>query len=87
MTDGRFATTRWTVVNAAGRSDGRASEALAELCQVYWPPLYRYLRRRGYAAEQAQDLTQGFFARFLERESVRTADPARGRFRAFLLTR
>jgi RNA polymerase sigma factor (sigma-70 family) len=86
MTHGRFATTRWTMVNAAGRADGHAGEALAELCQIYWPPLYGYLRGRGYDAEQAQDLTQGFFARFLERESVRAADPTRGRFRGFLLT-
>ena len=85
--DRRFATTRWTMVNAAGhRSHPRAAEALAELCQIYWPPLYRYLRGRGHDAAEAQDLTQGFFVRFLERETVRVADPARGRFRAFLLT-
>ena len=84
---GGFATTRWTMVNAAGhRSDPRAADALAELCQIYWPPLYGYLRGRGYDAEKAQDLTQGFFARFLEKQSVGAADPARGRFRAFLLT-
>lgn len=91
MTDdrrrGAFATTRWTMVNAAGRSrDERASAALAELCEIYWPPLYGYLRGRGYRAEQAQDLTQGFFARLLETQAIRSADPARGRFRAFLLT-
>lgn len=91
MTDGprpgAFATTRWTVVNAAGGAgDGRASAALAELCEIYWPPLYGYLRGRGYRAEEAQDLTQGFFARLLETQAIRSADPARGRFRAFLLT-
>jgi RNA polymerase sigma factor (sigma-70 family) len=75
------------MVNAAGHpSDPRAASALAELCQIYWPPLYGYLRGRGYDAEKAQDLTQGFFARFLEKQSVGAADPARGRFRAFLLT-
>ena len=85
--DGRFATTRWTMVNAAGhRSDPRAEGALAELCQIYWPPLYGYLRRRGHAAEEAQDLTQGFFTSLLKRQSIRAANPARGRFRAFLLT-
>jgi RNA polymerase sigma factor (sigma-70 family) len=84
---GAFATTRWTVVNAAGGTgDGRASAALAELCEIYWPPLYGYLRGRGYRAEEAQDLTQGFFARLLETQAIRSADPARGRFRAFLLT-
>ena len=91
MTDGprrgAFATTRWTVVNAAGgTADGRAPAALAELCEIYWLPLYGYLRSRGHRAEEAQDLTQGFFARLLETQAIRTADPARGRFRAFLLT-
>jgi RNA polymerase sigma factor (sigma-70 family) len=87
VTGDRFATTRWTMVNAAGhRSDPRAGEALAELCHIYWPPLYRYLRGRGYKPDEAQDLTQGFFVRFLERHSVQAADPTRGRFRAFLLT-
>ena len=82
-----FATTRWTMVNAAGGPrDDRASAALAELCEIYWPPLYGYLRRRGYPAEEAQDLTQGFFARLLETHAIRSADPTRGRFRAFLLT-
>ena len=84
---GRFATTRWTMVNAAGhRSDPHAAAALGELCQIYWPPLYSYLRGRGHATEEAQDLTQGFFARLLERQDIRAADPARGRFRGFLLT-
>jgi hypothetical protein len=75
------------MIHAAGHlSDPRSAGALAELCQIYWPPLYGYLRGRGYDAEKAQDLTQGFFARFLEKQSVGAADPARGRFRAFLLT-
>jgi len=83
----RFATTRWTLVHAAGhRSNADAAAALAELCQIYWPPLYGYLRGRGHAAEEAQDLTQGFFARLLERQDIRTADQLRGRFRGFLLT-
>ena len=84
---GRFATTRWTMVNAAGHpSDPHTAAALAELCQIYWPPLYSYLRRRGHDAEQAQDLTQGFFAHLLERHDLRNVDQARGRFRGFLLT-
>ena len=83
----RFATTRWTMVNAAGgAADHRSAAALEELCEIYWPPLYAYLRGRGYPAEQAQDLTQGFFARLLETDGIRLADPARGRFRTFLLT-
>ena len=84
---GGFATTRWTIINAVGQtSQSQAAGALAELCEAYWPPLYAFLRRRGYPPEEAQDLTQGFFARLLETGSIRTADPARGRFRSFLLT-
>jgi RNA polymerase sigma factor (sigma-70 family) len=84
---GGFATTRWTMVSAAGGvSDPAAREALAELCQIYWPPLYNYLRRRGHDREEAEDLTQGFFASLLERQGLQSVDPARGRFRGFLLT-
>ena len=84
---GAFATTRWTIVNAVRQtSESQAAKALAELCEAYWPPLYGYLRRQGYRPEEAQDLTQGFFARLLETESIRTADRGRGRFRSFLLT-
>jgi len=75
------------MVNTAGhQSDPRAAAALGELCQIYWSPLYSYLRGRGHDAADAQDLTQGFFARLLERQDIRAADPARGRFRGFLLT-
>ena len=82
-----FATTRWTIVMAAGREASPASrEALAQLCELYWPPLYSYARRRGHSPEDAQDLTQGFFARFLEKRDVQDADPRRGRFRSFLLS-
>ena len=84
---GRFVTTKWSLVGAAGDgSDTQARDALAALCQTYWPPLYSYLRRHGHDREEAQDLVQGFFARLLERGDVRIADPARGRFRSFLLT-
>ena len=83
---GRFVTTRWTLVNAAGHGAESDGDALAELCQAYWPPLYAYLRRHGHDREEAQDLTQGFFARLLERRDIRMADPVRGRFRSFLLT-
>lgn len=71
----------------AGRGTGaERAEALAELCQLYWFPLYAFIRRRGKDEEQARDLTQAFFARLLEGDRLAVADPARGRFRAFLLT-
>jgi RNA polymerase sigma factor (sigma-70 family) len=84
---GKFATTRWSVVIAAGAdtSSSDADEALATLCETYWFPLYGYLRNRGHGAEDAQDLTQAFFARLLEKHAISQADPARGRFRSFLL--
>ena len=84
---GRFATTRWSLVLAAGAqgSSPDVHQALATLCETYWYPLYGFLRSRGYSAENAQDLTQAFFARLLEKHAVRHADPARGRFRSFLL--
>jgi RNA polymerase sigma factor (sigma-70 family) len=80
-------TTHWSVVLTAGRSDEpSAQEALAGLCQTYWYPLYAYVRGRGYSMHDAQDLTQGFFARLLERKWVENADQQKGRFRSFLLT-
>jgi len=82
----RFATTRWTMVLAAGkRSSPLAVRALEELCRDYWYPLYVYVRRRGYAKEDAEDLTQAFFARLLEKDYLRTAAREKGRFRTFLL--
>jgi RNA polymerase sigma-70 factor (ECF subfamily) len=81
-----FATTHWSVVLTAGTSDTtRAHAALANLCQTYWRPLYAYVRRRGYAAHDSEDLTQAFFARLLERKDVATVNPERGRFRSYLL--
>ena len=81
----RFETTRWSLVLAAGRDrDGRSAEALASLCEVYWYPVYALIRRQGYAADESADLTQEFFVRVLEKNYVAAADPARGRFRAFL---
>jgi len=83
----RFLTTHWSVVLAAGRSDStRAQNALARLCQTYWYPLYAHVRRRGHSPHDSQDLTQEFFARLLERHSLASADPTRGRFRSFLLS-
>jgi RNA polymerase sigma-70 factor (ECF subfamily) len=82
----QFATTHWSVVLAAGRGTGPASrEALATLCGTYWYPIYAYGRRRGLDADQAADLTQGFFTRLLEKKTMRGADPARGKFRSYML--
>ena len=70
----------------AGRSDTpRAQAALAGLCQTYWYPLYAYIRRRGYSPADAEDLTQGFFMQLLAKKFLKDVDPAKGRFRAFLL--
>jgi RNA polymerase sigma-70 factor (ECF subfamily) len=81
-----FATTRWTVVLAAGRkSTPQAERALEELCRTYWFPLYAYVRRRGHTKADAEDLTQAFFARFLEKNHLAGLEAERGRFRAFLL--
>jgi RNA polymerase sigma-70 factor (ECF subfamily) len=82
-----FATTHWSVVLTAGRSDApQVRAALEKLCQTYWYPLYAYVRRRGYAPADAEDLTQAFFAWLLERDWLQGADQQRGRFRSFLLT-
>jgi len=86
--DGQFASTRWTVVLDAGASavsSARALDALSELCRIYWRPLYLFLRREGISAEDAQDLTQGFFAELIRDRSYLRADRERGRFRSFLL--
>lgn len=85
MNEDRFATTRWTLVMAAGHPGGDAEKALGELCQAYWFPLYAYVRRRGYAKEDAEDLTQSFFADLLGRKSFTGLSDGQGRFRAFLL--
>lgn len=82
-----FATTRWSIVIAAGeQQSGDRQAALSNLCQTYWMPLYAYARRRVSDSHQAQDLTQAFFERLLEKNYVGDADPERGRFRAFLIT-
>jgi len=84
---GIFATTHWSVVLAAGQQESpQVAEALEQLCRIYWYPLYAYVRRRGYGHEDAQDLTQAFFARFLEKRYLHLADATRGKFRSFLLT-
>lgn len=81
-----FTTTHWSVVLAAHGAAPGAREALEALCRTYWCPIYAYVRRHGCPPEEAQDLTQEFFARFLENESFGQADPTQGRFRTFLLT-
>jgi RNA polymerase sigma factor (sigma-70 family) len=81
-----FVTTHWSRVLSAGRSDStHARTALETLCRTYWPPIYAFVRRQGHNPHDAQDLTQEFFARLLEKKSFATVDPARGRFRSFLL--
>src|SRR5438270_11876331 len=82
----QFTTTHWSVVLAATREPSpEASEALAELCHTYWYPLYAYIRRKGYEVADAQDLTQAFFARFLEKNYMSSVDRRKGKFRSFLL--
>jgi RNA polymerase sigma factor (sigma-70 family) len=82
-----FVTTRWSVVLSAGHGDTTdGSAALENLCRTYWYPLYAYVRRRGHSPEDAQDLTQEFFARLLKGNWVERADPHKGKFRSFLLS-
>jgi DNA-directed RNA polymerase specialized sigma24 family protein len=81
-----FAATRWSLIVAARERDTpQAHQALSHLCESYWYPLYAYIRRRGHTADEAGDLTQGFFARMLDSDFFGAADPTKGRFRAFLL--
>ena len=86
-TDGAiFATTHWSVVLAAGHGAGSGAQAaLEKLCRTYWFPLYAFARRQGSSPEDAQDLTQDFFLRLLEKNYLAKADPDRGKFRTFLL--
>jgi RNA polymerase sigma-70 factor (ECF subfamily) len=82
-----FHTTSWTVILAASaEATADSAEALASLCRTYWQPVYAFIRRYGHTREQAEDLTQGFFARLLEKNYRLDADRTRGRFRSFLLT-
>ena len=82
----RFATTHWSVVLHAGRVESpQAGEALERLCRTYWYPLYAYVRRKGYGPNDAQDLTQEFFARLLRGNFLNTVEQRKGRFRSFLV--
>ncbi|MBC8872958.1 MAG: sigma-70 family RNA polymerase sigma factor [Planctomycetes bacterium] len=83
-----FATTHWSLVVAAKPGEASqtdARKALEELCRAYWYPLYAFVRNRGYSSNDAQDLTQSFFARIIETDGFASADPERGRFRSYLL--
>jgi RNA polymerase sigma factor (sigma-70 family) len=87
---GVFLTTHWSMVGELTWPSGqlspeRSQRALTQLCQDYWPPLYRFIRQRGYDRSDAQDLTQGFFAYLLEKKSFAASDRTKGRFRTFLL--
>jgi DNA-directed RNA polymerase specialized sigma24 family protein len=82
-----FQTTHWTVIlRARGTSSTESAQALSVFCETYWPPLYAFLRHRGYAAADAQDLVQGFFAYLLAEKTLSRADQERGRLHTFLLT-
>ena len=85
----RFATTRWSVVrscsDAKESTNPLARQALGQLCQIYWRPIFAYICLRGYSPEDAEDLTQDFFAAVLEGSLLERADPGRGRFRSLLL--
>jgi RNA polymerase sigma-70 factor (ECF subfamily) len=83
-----FTATHWSVVLAAkGGHSPQSAEALEKLCRTYWSPLYAFVRRQGHTPQDAQDLTQDFFAWLLQSEHLRLADPQSGKFRSFLLVR
>src|SRR5947207_11070563 len=84
----RFTTTRWSVILScadSGTNEEKARVALAELCRIYWRPIFSFVSRRGHSAQDAQDLTQDFFVMVLEGHLLQRADPNRGRFRSLLL--
>lgn len=86
MPSSDFLSTHWSIVLRAGRADDSdAREALAFLCQRYWYPLFVFVRKKGIPVERAEDVTQGFFARLIEKQALEQAAPSRGRFRSFLL--
>jgi RNA polymerase sigma factor (sigma-70 family) len=85
---GAFLTTRWSLVLSGGGSKGKEQEtraALAELCRIYWRPIFAFVCRRGHSTQDAEDLTQDFFVMILEGDWLQNADPSRGRFRSLLL--
>jgi RNA polymerase sigma factor (sigma-70 family) len=80
-----FRTTHWSVITDCSRADEHGSEALAQLCHDYWPPLYSFVRRRGYSPSDAQDLVQGFFAAFFQNKAYAQVNRGKGKFRTFML--
>src|SRR6267143_1582743 len=80
-----FTTTHWSVVLEAQGESPAAREALEKLCRTYWRPIYAFLRRQGVGPEEAEDLTQGFFAQLLERRSLSAVRKEKGRLRSYLL--
>lgn len=85
---GRFHTTRWSLILSSldpDSADGKAREALAQLCRIYWRPIFAYVCRKGYSVPDAQDLTQDFFVMLLKGDLIQRADRSRGRFRSLLL--
>src|SRR5262245_40377124 len=82
----QFQPTQWTLVRVAGSNSADSGDALEQLCRAYWYPIYAFIRRNGRAPHDAQDLTQDFFLRLLETNSIERADPRRGKFRTFLLS-
>ena len=86
---GTFVTTRWSLILSGAGSKSKEQEtraALAELCRIYWRPIFAFISRRGYSTQDAEDLTQDFFVMILEGDWLQNADPSRGRFRSLLLT-
>ncbi len=86
---GHFNTTRWSLILASldsGSPDGKAREALAQLCRIYWRPIFAFICRKGHSIEDAQDITQDFFVMILKGDLIQRADRSRGRFRALLVT-
>lgn len=81
-----FATTCWSLVLAAAGESPEANEALEKLCCTYWPPIYNFVRRQSASREEAEDLTQAFFARFLERRDFDSVRREKGRLRSYMLT-
>jgi RNA polymerase sigma factor (sigma-70 family) len=84
--DGRFRTTRWSAVLLSAQTQVPGSQkALADLCRIYWYPLYAFIQRRGWSPEDAQDLVQGFFLHLLSHKALRQVSPLKGKFRTFLV--
>lgn len=81
----RFPTTSWSLISAAGRDSAESADALSALCVAYWTPVYAFIRRKGHSREEAEDLSQAFFARVLEHRTLMEARRERGKFRSFLL--